>query len=155
MRTSNRTESYVLRLLSMSRRPPQWRLLTENTDLAIYELLLAPLGWVSLFVVIHCPAARAVVFAQPIHGDWGTSTTNAAEWVAKAAYDRLEPARYYEWYFDKGSLDEVLLDGTTGRVAWRPFSIQQFHDAYHVALPRLMEMPQVQGAERDYTSRYV
>lgn len=88
--------SFLLRLSSTARRPPHWRLLAENIDLAIYEMLFAPLGWVSLFGVIHCPAARAVVFAQPLHGDWGTSITNAAEWVAKAAYDRLSPLRYYD-----------------------------------------------------------
>jgi hypothetical protein len=146
---------FLLRLSSSARRPPQWRLLAQSPDLAIYELLLAPLGWTSLFMVIHYPAARAVVFAQPLRGHWGTSITNAAEWVAKAAYDKLAPANYYEWYYDKGSLDEVLPDFTTGRVAWRPFSIQRFQEAHQVELPRLMQMPEVRAAERDYTARYV
>jgi hypothetical protein len=155
MSTSNRTESYVLRLLSMSRHQPAlWRVLQGRPEMALYELIHAPLGWPSLFVVIHLPG-RALVFAQPLRRDWGTSITNGAEAIVHAAYDKFGLTRYYEWYVDEDSLDEILLEPVSGRVSWRYFTRPRFESSYAVRLPRLFSMAVVQAAERDYTTRYV
>jgi hypothetical protein len=121
--------------------------------MTLYELIHAPLGWMSLFLVIQLPG-QAIVFAQPLRRDWGTSITNSAEAIVHAAYHKFGLTPYYEWYFDEDSLDEILFEPVSGRVSWRYYTRPRFESTYKVRLPSLSSMAVVRAAERDYTARY-
>lgn len=139
--------------------PDQWTPLHATPEREIYALTCCPLGYSSLYFVVkfNLPGTDnfVVVVAQRFEGCWGASPTCGAEGLFRSITERFgQHLAQFEWYFDTGSLDEVVMSKHRHRADWKFCGEKAFETRFGMHLPQLNTIPGVLSAEAAYTAAW-